>query len=531
MSKASFWDFPYASHRMPVLGENVVCTAQPLASTAALCVFAKGGNAVDAALAAAVALTVVEPAMNGIGGDLFAIIWDGKGLHGLNASGRSPAKWTREYFARYSAMPPRGWDSVTVPGVVSGWSELSKRFGTLPFEDLFESAIRYARDGYVVSPIASRQWQGQIADIKHIPGFAEAFAPGGGAPLPGQRFICPGQAATLETIARTGTQEFYHGALASRIAKHARETGGLITEEDLDGHQSDWDTPIATNYRGLSLHEIGPNGQGIGALIALGLLERCGHTPPPVDSTEFYHQQIEAMKLAFADIHRYVGDASAMVDISAEQLLDPKYLQERAKMINPGMASHPGPGNPHTGGTTYLTTADKSGLMVSLIQSNFGGFGSGIVIPDTGIAMHNRGKGFNLIPGHPNEVGPGKRPFHTIIPGFLTRGGKPLLSFGVMGGSMQAQGHVQVTSRIAEGQNPQVAIDAPRWRVMDDNFTVSVEWNFPVEAITGLKKLGHPITVAQKFSDDFGGSQAIMQMEDGYLGASDPRKDGQALAF
>ncbi len=526
------WDLPYTSQRSPVLADNIVCTAQPLASAAGLRVLARGGNAVDAALAAAIALTVLEPCMNGIGGDVFALVWDGKRLHGLNASGRAPKRWTREHFSRYTAMPPRGWDSVTVPGAVSGWRELSQRFGALPFADLFESAIGYARDGYTVSPIVSRQWETQITEIKAMPGFAAAFAPNGRAPRPGERFVCPGQAATLEAIAASRGEDFYHGRLAAAIAAHARATGGLMDESDLAEHRADWVEPVSIGYHGLELHEIGPNGQGIATLIALGILERTGLARPDLDSTAFYHQQIEAMKLAFADVYRYVADPAAMGPVTAEQLLAPDYLRERARLLDPAAARYPGPGKPHDGGTTYLTTADRGGMMVSLIQSNFKGFGSGIVVPDTGISLHNRGWGFNLIPGHPNEVGPRKRPFHTIIPGFLMQGGRPLMSFGVMGGSLQAQGHLQVTCRVADhGQNPQAVVDAPRWRILEDNRTVIVEWNFPQAAVAGLRQLGHEVKVAPRFSDDFGGSQAIMRMEHGYLGASDQRKDGQAVGF
>lgn len=525
------WDFPYTSQRMPVLADNMVCTAQPLASTAGLQALQKGGNAVDAALAAAIALTVVEPCMNGIGGDLFALVWDGQKMHGLNASGRSPRRWTREHFARYESMPYRGWDSVTVPGAVSGWRELSDRFGKLPFAELFEAAVRYAREGWIVSPIVSRQWEGQIADIKEMPGFAEAFARDGRAPHPGERFRFPGQADTLEAIAQSKGEAFYRGALARAIADHARATGGLIDEEDLAEHRADWVDPISMAYRDIELHEIGPNGQGISALIALGILDQLDLPAAALDSTEFFHQQIEAMKLAFADVNQYVADPAAM-QVTARQLLDRGYLRQRAQLVHPDRAQYPGPGKPHKGGTTYLTTADSSGMMVSLIQSNFKGFGSGVVIPGTGIAMHNRGWGFNLIPGHANEVAPRKRPFHTIIPGFLMEGGQPLLSFGVMGGSLQAQGHVQVAVRVgAHRQNPQAVVDAPRWRILEDNVRVMVEWNFPPEAVEGLRKRGHEVLVAERFSDEFGGSQAIMRMAEGYLGASDHRKDGQAVGY
>jgi len=529
MSDNLSWDFPYTSLRSPVLADNMVCTSQPLASMAGIRAFDQGGNAVDAALAAAITLTVVEPCMNGIGGDVFALVWDGDHMHGLNASGRAPRAWTPAHFARYEAMPPRGWDSVTVPGAVSGWRALSDRFGKLPFGDLFASAIRHARDGYIVSPIVSRQWQHQIAEIKDVAGFADAFAPKGRAPLPGERFTCPGQAATLEAIARTGGDDFYRGALARRIAQYARDTGGLMDEQDLAEHQADWVEPISMAYRDIELHEIGPNGQGIAALMALGILDQLEGELPPVDSVPYFHRQIEAMKLALADVHRHVADPAAMT-VSAAQLLDRGYLKKRAALLDPNAALFPGPGKPHNGGTVYLTTGDQGGMMVSLIQSNFKGFGSGLVVPGTGIALHNRGWGFNLIPGHPNEVGPRKRPFHTIIPGFLMEQGRPLMSFGVMGGSLQAQGHVQVAIRIAGyRQNPQAVIDAPRWRILEDNVRVMVEWNFPAQAVEGLRALGHQVQVAARHSDEFGGAQAIMRLAEGYLGASDHRKDGQAL--
>lgn len=356
-----------------------------------------------------------------------------------------------------------------------------------------------------------------------------------GAPLPGERFICPGQAETLERIARTGGDDFYHGELARKIADHARATGGRIDEADLAAHRADWVEPIQVRYRDLTLHEIGPNGQGIGALMALGMLEHWDVQASGLDSTRTMHLQIEAMKLAFADLHAYVGDVDAMRvpgRVTPEMLLDPAYLAERARAIDPARASCPGPGKPHSGGTVYLTTADRNGMMVSYIQSNFKGFGSGVVVPGTGIALHNRGWGFNLKAGHPNQVAPGKRPFHTIIPGFLMRNGAPLASFGVMGGSMQAQGHVQMTSRIADfGQNPQAANDAPRWRVLDDNVGVAVEAHCPPATLEGLRALGHAVEQSPRDSLEFGGAQMAMKMEHGYAAASDYRKDGYPVGF
>ena len=490
---------------------------------------ARGGNAVDAALASAIALTVVEPCMNGIGGDMFALIWaDGK-LHGLNASGRAPAAWETERFSGQDSMDSIGWNSVTVPGTVSGWRAIWEKFGSLPFGDLFEPAIRYARDGYLVSPTVHRQWDKQIPKLRDQPGFMDAFAPGGRAPRVGDRFRCPGQARTLERIAGSLGESFYRGELAEAIVAHARNTGGLMTMADLDAHRADWVEPIGMRYRDHELFEIGPNGQGIGALMALGILENFDLAATGRDTAKTLHLQIEAMKLAFADMYAYVGDIDHM-NVGCEALLDPAYLAQRAKLIDPDRAGPARAGTPHSGGTVYLTAADKQGMMVSFIQSNFKGFGSGVVVPDTGIALHNRGWGFSTQAGHPNVVAPGKRPFHTIIPGFLTKGGQPLMSFGVMGGSMQAQGHVQMASRLADfGQNPQAASDAPRWRIKDDNVGVAVEWNMDPAVVAQLREFGHQIDVAPRFDLEFGSAQLAMRMAEGYLGASDHRKDGYAM--
>ncbi|HEV7619720.1 MAG TPA: gamma-glutamyltransferase family protein [Burkholderiaceae bacterium] len=533
MTANPFWTFPYPSQRMPLLADNVVATSQPLASAAGLQMLARGGNAADAALATAICLTVVEPCMNGIGGDAFALIWDGNQLHGLNASGRAPAAWTREYFSKYDSMPRRGWDSVTVPGTVSAWRAVSERFGSLPFEDLFEPALRYARNGFPVSPTVQRQWQAQVPELIDQPGYREAFAPNGRAPLPGERWICPGQARTLERIAKTRGEDFYHGELAKAIADHARATGGALREEDLAAHRCDWVEPIKTAYRDVELHEIGPNGQGIAALMALGMLRHIDQALLKREDTLATHLQIEAMKLAFADLHEYVADSDRMTKVSAAHLLSEDYLAQRARLIDHKHAARPKFGQPHSGGTVYLTAADSKGMMVSFIQSNFKGFGSGVVVPNTGIALQNRGWGFNLRPGHPNEVAPGKRPFHTIIPGFLMRGGQPLMSFGLMGGSMQAQGHVQMVRNVADlGLNPQAASDAPRWRVMDDNHGVAVEWNMAPEIVEGLAALGHPVQLAKRFDTEFGSAQLAMRMADGsYMAASDHRKDGYPVGL
>ncbi|MCY0852926.1 gamma-glutamyltransferase [Cupriavidus sp. D39] len=533
-NQSAFWTFPYTSQRLPLVADNVVTTSQPLASAAGLQMLLRGGNAADAALATAIALAVVEPCNNGIGGDAFALIWDGNNkLHGLNGSGRAPAAWTREYFSKYEEMPKRGWDSVTVPGTVSAWRAMWERFGSLPFEELFEPALRYAREGYLVSHNVHNQWQKQVDELIDQPGYREAFAPNGRAPLQGERFICPGQANTLERIARTKGDDFYHGELARAIADHARNTGGAITEADLAAHKADWVEPISIRYRDVELYEIGPNGQGIAAQMALGMLEHFDLKIMDQDSALAMHLKIEAMKLAFADLHEYVGDVDHMTEVTAADLLNPAYLAKRAKLIDPEWAAPARIGKPLGGGTVYLTTADRNGMMVSFIQSNFKGFGSGVVVPNTGIALQNRGWGFNLRDGHTNEVAPGKRPFHTIIPGFLMQNGRPLMSFGLMGGSMQAQGHMQMVSRMVDqGLNPQAASDAPRWRVLDDNHGVTVEWNMPQAVIEGLTSRGHPITVAKRFDTEFGSAQAALRLDNGgYVAACDHRKDGYPVGI
>ncbi|HCL30381.1 MAG TPA: gamma-glutamyltransferase [Candidatus Latescibacteria bacterium] len=522
------WDFPYASRRMPVLARNVVATSQPLAAQAGLQMLARGGNAIDAALAAAMALTVVEPNMNGIGSDAFAILWDGAALHGLNACGRSPQAWSPAHFAQYEQMPTRGWDAVTVPGCVSAWKALSKRFGRLPFPDLFEPAIRYARDGWLVPPVTAASWVVAARSYVDMPDWGAAFSLDGRAPGVGERFRFPAQAATLERIATTEGEAFYRGDLAERIVAHAQATGGLMSVEDLATHQPQWVQPMAVDYRGQSLHEIPPNGQGITALIALGILRQFDLPAHPVDSADSLHLQIEAMKLAFADAKRYVSDPGTR-DVDFEALLDDAYLKRRAGEIDMIRAQAPVFGTPGQGETVYLTAADEEGRMISFIQSNFSGFGSGVVVPDTGISLQNRGSGFVLDAGHPNQVDGGKRPYHTIIPAFVTRGGQPLISYGVMGGHMQPQGHAQVMVRLFDyEQNPQAALDAPRWR-FDTGLDVGVESAIGAEVLADLEGRGHELH--EQAPAHFGGGQLIYRLEDGYLGASEPRKDGQAVGY
>ena len=523
------WTNPYAWPRKPLLAANAVATSQPLAAQAGLQMLAEGGSAVDAILATAITLTLVEPVSNGIGSDAYAILWDGKELHGLNASGRSPAAWSLDYFRGQKTVPVRGWNSVSVPGCVSAWLELHRRFGRLPFERLFERAIRYGREGFLVSPTIAGQWAKQVAELKEQPGFAEAFLPQGRAPTAGERFKWPAHAAALEQIMRTRGEAFYRGALAEKIEEHARSHGGAMKATDLAAHKSDWVTPLAMTYRGYTLHEMPPNGQGIVALMALGMLEHLDVGSHRVDGPDSVHLQIEAIKLAFADAWRYVGDIDHMVDVKPQALLEREYLRARAKLIDLKRAQHFGHGTPAKGGTVYLTAADASGMMVSFIQSNYMGFGSGVVVD--GVSLQNRGATFVLEPGHPNAVAPRKRPYQTIIPGFVTRDGRPVMSFGVMGGTMQPQGHTQVMVRIADyGQSPQAACDGPRFRFVQ-GMDVSVEEDgFPHATLEELQRRGHRIVTIDDYNQ-FGSAQLIWKLEGGYFVASDPRRDGQAVGF
>ncbi len=523
------WQFPYTSQRMPVMAQNIVATSQPLAAQAGLRMLLKGGNAVDAALASAITLTVVEPTSNGIGSDAFALIWDGSRLHGLNASGRSPAAWNPKRFAGHKSIPNRGWDAVTVPGAVSAWRALSDKFGKLPFADLFEPAIKYAADGYLVSPTIARLWAKQAPDLQDQPGYREAFMPRGRAPGAGELFSFPDQAKTLRDIAETRGESFYRGALAEKMIAHGKANGGAMTMDDLATHTIDWVEPIAMDYRGYHVHEIPPNGQGIACLMALGILENFDLASLTPESPEALHLQVEAMKLAFADVGEHVSDPATM-RVTAAALLDKSYLKERAKLIDRSRAQTPDFGTPK-GGTVYLTTADASGMMVSYIQSNFQGFGSGVVVPGTGISLQNRGIGFSLAEGHVNQVAGRKRPFHTIIPAFMTKGSAPVMGFGVMGGSMQAQGHMQMALRLVDWkQNPQAMVDGPRWRV-EPGPVVNVEEAFPAASLDGLRGLGHKLAVAERTSTDFGRAQIIYRTEGGYVGASEWRTDGQAVGF
>ena len=536
------WSNPYPTIRIPVFARNVVSTSHPLAAQAGLRMLLKGGSAVDAVIAAAAAITLVEPVSCGLGGDAFAIVWDGKTLQGLNASGYAPQAWDIDYFKKkygvdvngLAKAPKRGVDAITVPGVVAGWAALHERYGKLPFAELMEPAIEIAERGYAVPPVVAQKWAAAVTELKDQPGFAQTFMPNGRAPNVGERFVFKDAAQTLRRIGASRGRDLYEGDLAEKLVSFIRENGGAHTLEDFRQYRPEWVTPISKNYRGYTLHEIPPNGQGISALMALGILEHFDVASLKVDSVESQHLQIEAMKLAMADLYRYVADPSTM-EVTAEQMLDDSYLASRAKLIDPARATHFPPGIPPSGGTIYLTAADENGMMVSFIQSNYMGFGSGVVVPGTGVSFQNRGVGFSMDPKSANVVKGHKRPFHTIIPGFLTRNGEPVMSFGVMGGDIQPQGHVQTVIRMLDyHQQPQAACCAPRWKVNRD-FTLDVESTMQASTISGLQSLGHSLKAIDDPYMDFGSGQFIWRLskdlQDGYVVASDSRRDGQAVGF
>ncbi len=524
---------PYASQRSAAMAENMVVASQPLAGQAGLSMLAQGGNAVDAAIAAAITLTQVEPSGNGLGSDAFAIIWDGKQLHGLNASGRSPQSWRPDRFSKSGAIPDRGWETVTVPGAVGGWVELHNKLGKLPFEKLFEPAIHYAENGFIVSPIIGKLWGIAGTVLNEQPGFADHFLPGGKAPKAGERFVNIAAAATLKSIAETHGESFYRGHLAEQIAADAAKHSSALTVEDMAANIPNWCSTVSQSFDQFSLHEIPPNGQGIAACMALGILAHTNIRDFSADEPKAMHLMFEAMKLAFRDSAAYVADPAYMTDVASEHLLNPDYLAERARLIDPDKAQDFNSGSPRQGGTVCLSAADANGMMVSFIQSNYAGFGSGVVIPDTGIHLQNRGCGFTLEDGHPNQLDGGKRPFHTIIPGFLMGEHDPLMAFGVMGGMMQAQGHVQMALRTQLwGQDVQTAADAPRWRVTE-GLGVSCEEAMDRKTIQVLAGMGHDIIIEKPdLAFGFGGAQLIHRLDSGgYAGGSDPRKDGGAYGF
>ncbi len=536
------YDNPYPSTRLPVFARNVVSTSHPLAAQAGLRMLYKGGNAVDAAIAAAAALTITEPVSNGLGSDAFAILWDGKELHGLNGSGRAPQSWTPDYFrAKYGAQakspPKRGFDSVTVPGAVASWVAMSERFGKLAFADLLEPAIEIAERGYLLPVVVQQKWAAATPELQGLPGFAQNFLPWGRAPEVGELFQFKAAARGLRAIAQSKGQAYYGGEIAHAIEAFAAANGGSITAKDFANYKPEWVKPIGKNYRGYTLHEIPPNGQGIAALIALGILDKFDLRSLAVDGVDSQHLQIEAMKLAFADVYRYVAEPASM-EVTAEQMLDDAYLASRARLIDMNKAQDFGAGNPVKGGTIYLTTADENGMMVSFIQSNYMGFGSGCVEPNFGISLQNRGHAFSVDSNAANPanlVAPGKRPFHTIIPAFVTKDGQPVMSYGVMGANMQPQGHMQTLVRMLDyGQNPQAACDAPRWRY-NAGLEINVEQQMNQATVQGLADRGHVMEVINDNYQDFGAGQFIWRAGnpkvEGYVAASDARRDGLVAGF
>jgi gamma-glutamyltranspeptidase / glutathione hydrolase len=528
---------PYNLSRKSIYAKNgMVATSQPLAAQAGLDILKKGGNAIDAAIATAACLTVVEPTSNGIGSDAFALVWTKGQLYGLNSSGRSPKSISIDAVKErgHSEIPKYGWIPVTVPGAPGAWGELSKRFGKLPLTEVLQPAINYALEGYPVSPILAHFWDRAYKNYKEnltteeFKYWFETFAPKGRAPKVGEVWSSPDHAKTLQLIAETNGESFYRGELAEKISAFSEETGGFLRADDLAEFQPEWVEPIRVNYRGYDVWEIPPNGQGIVALLALNILKGFEFTEK--DSADTYHKQIEAIKLAFADAQKFVTERKKM-KYTTEQLLSEAYAQSRRNLIS-DEAIFPEAGDPSSGGTVYLATADNEGNMVSFIQSNYMGFGSGLVVPGTGIALQNRGHNFSFDPTHVNALEGGKQTYHTIIPGFLTKGNEAVGPFGVMGGFMQPQGHVQVVMNTIDfGLHPQAALDAPRWQWMKEK-TVEVENRFPHHLAQELARKGHNISI-QLEPNSFGRGQIIWRdKETGVLiGGSESRADGNVAAW
>ena len=527
----------YASGRSPVYAaRGMAATSQPLAAAAAVDIMKAGGNAVDAAVAAAACMTVLEPTSNGLGSDAFTIVWHKGEIYGLNASGYSPKNLTAEKVlaAGFPAVPDRGWYPVMVPGAVAGWKALSERFGKLPFEELMKPAIRYAEEGYPVSPVVSHLWkQGfDIFSVRKSPEFApwmDHFAPKGHAPAAGEMWRSPDMAKTLARIGETGAEDFYRGELAERIVRFSDETGGFLSAEDLAGYKPLWVKPVSVNYRGTDVWEMPPNGDGIVVLMALAILNHLELDKENPESDRNVHRIIEALKLAYEDGLKYIADPRTM-EVSVEALLSSSYAKKRAALIGE-KAILPAAGNPNGSGTIYLCTADSDGTMVSHIQSNYSGFGSGIVIPGTGISLQNRGRAFSLDPSSPNVLAPGKKSFHTIIPGFLSKDGRAIGPFGVMGAFMQPQGQLQVLTNLLDfGMNPQEALDRPRWQWLKKK-EVETEPEYPEEIRKALALRGHEMSINPNHNV-YGRGQIILRNSDGVLmGASEPRADGCAAGW
>ncbi|MBK6904206.1 MAG: gamma-glutamyltransferase [Saprospirales bacterium] len=535
----------FATRSEVIAVNGMACTSQPLATQIALDILKQGGNAIDAAIAANAALGLMEPTGCGIGGDLFAIVWDAKTkkLYGLNASGRSPYNLTRDHFRRngHNSIPAYGPLPVSVPGTVDGWYELHGKFGKLPMKSILAPAIRYAREGFPVSELIAYYLELSSKRFKDYPNFAETWMPNGHAPAKGDIFKNPSLANTYEKIAAGGRDAFYKGEIAAAIARFMESQGGFLSEKDLADHTSEWVEPVSANYRGYEVWEIPPNGQGIAALQMLNILEGYDLKGMGFGSADYIHTFIEAKKLVFEDRARYYADP-AFADLPVDQLISEEYAAERRKLIDPAKAaSRYEPGRLDPGNTIYLTVADKEGNMVSLIQSNYRGMGSGMVPDGLGFMLQDRGELFSLKEDHLNVYEPHKRPFHTIIPCFITKEGKPWISFGVMGGDLQPQGHVQIVVNLIDfGMNLQEAGDAPRMQhfgssqptgeVMTNGGRVALEEGFDYEAIRELMSKGHQVSFDL---GSYGGYQAIMRNpETGvYFGASESRKDGQAAGY
>ncbi|MBB6636291.1 gamma-glutamyltransferase family protein [Cohnella thailandensis] len=530
--------YPNASRRTTVYGrKGMVATSQQLAAQAGLDILKRGGNAVDAAIATAACLTVVEPTSNGIGGDAFALVWMKGELHGLNASGPAPMGISIDKLKAqgFAEMPKYGWHPVTVPGAPSAWAALAKRFGRLPLAELLEPAIRYAEEGYAVSPTLSSFWHRNYErHVKEFPKvlldqWSELFMPEGAPPKPGDIWRSRRHAETLAEIAATDAESFYRGALADRIDRFSRETGGYLRKEDLARFAPEWVKPINSSYKGCDVWELPPNGQGIVTLMALNIFK--GLDTSGDDAARYVHRQIEAMKLAFEDGLEEIADPSRLREGVVAELLSEEYADRQRRRIGEEAIVPRTPPVP-TGGTVYLCTADGEGNMVSYIQSNYMEFGSGLVVPGTGIALHNRGHSFSLNPAHRNALEPGKRTYHTIIPGFLSKDGEAIGPFGVMGAFMQPQGHFQVVlGALDRGLNPQAILDAPRWR-WDEGRKVLVEPSFPRELAEALRDRGHEIAVGDN-PGLFGRGQIIWRNpRTGVLsGGTDPRTDGAVVAW
>ena len=521
---------PYPSIRhVQYARYGMAATSQPLAAQAGLEILKKGGNAVDAAIAVASCLTVVEPTSNGIGSDSFAIVWMKDKMYGLNSSGRSPKNISIDAVkgAGHEKMPVFGWTPVTVPGAPGAWAALSKRFGNLSFAETLAPAINYAENGYPVSPTLGRFWakayqlyKDNLSDCDFAQ-WTKVFAPNGRAPGIGEMWFCKEMADTLREIAETNSESFYRGRLADIISAESEKSGGYLAKSDLEAFEPDWVDPISVNYRGYDVWEIPPNGQGLVALMALNTLK--GYDFHTKDDIETYHKQFEAMKLAFVTGKHHITDPDHMKVTPAELLSESFGDMLRGKISD--TAAMPEPMTPQKGGTVYLATADKDGNMVSFIQSNYLGFGSGIVVPGTGISLQNRGHDFSLDPSHVNHLSGGKKTYHTIIPGFLTKGGKAVGPFGVMGAYMQPQGHVQVIMNSIDFHlNPQQALNSPRWQWISGK-TFEVEPGFPRHIAEELVRRGHQVNIALD-NGNFGRGQIIWRNQDGVLiGGCEPRTD------